>query len=109
MYLRKAILWTNFFARLNSKYHRFRPEPSAASTKSQLSAMDASGAITKNDGDPFPSNPHAQNIESGLKLDLSTGELYFKRQSTGKSISRKDLAFIRTKAAEKDVTLPVVS
>ena len=46
-YLRKAILWTNFFARLNSKYHRFRPEPSAASTKSQLSAMDASGVFTK--------------------------------------------------------------
>lgn len=27
--------------------------------------------IHKNDPDPFPSNPHAHNIESDLKLDLS--------------------------------------
>ena len=53
--------------------------------------------IHKNDQDPFPSNPHAHNIESGLKLDLSNGRLYYKRQYTGKSISKKDLYAIRDK------------
>ena len=30
--------------------------------------------IHQNDADPFPSNPHAHNVESGAKMDLSTGE-----------------------------------
>lgn len=45
--------------------------------------------IHKNDADPFPSNPHAHNVESGLKLDLSTGALYFGRKPSGKSIPQK--------------------
>jgi hypothetical protein len=53
--------------------------------------------IYKNDDDPFPSNPHAHNLESGLKLDLSNGKLYYKRCDTGKSVSRKDLFVIRSK------------
>lgn len=32
--------------------------------------------VHKNDVDPFPSNPHAHNYESGLKLHLGNGELY---------------------------------
>lgn len=62
--------------------------------------------IHKNDADPFPSNPHAHNLESGLKLDLSTGGLYYQRQFTGKKISMKDLHYIRTQAELRDVTLP---
>jgi hypothetical protein len=44
--------------------------------------------IHRNDADPFPSNPHAHNVESGLKLDLSTGALYFRRQPTDTSVSQ---------------------
>src|SRR4051812_10834537 len=45
--------------------------------------------IHRNDPDPFPSQPHAHNLESGLKLDLSNGELYFRGRNTGKRISNK--------------------
>jgi len=62
--------------------------------------------IHKNDADPFPSNPHAHNLESGLKLDLSSGALYWGKRYAGKNISKKDLEFIRAQAASKNVTLP---
>lgn len=62
--------------------------------------------LHKNDADPFPSNPHAHNLESGLKLDLSSGGLYLGTRDTGKKVSKKDLDFIRTQAALKNITLP---
>lgn len=62
--------------------------------------------IHRNDPDPFPSNPHAHNVESELKLDLSNGRLYFGRQFAGRSISSKDLEFIRSEAANRDIILP---
>lgn len=62
--------------------------------------------IHRNDVDPFPSNPHAHNVESGLKLDLSSGALFFGSQHTGKSISRRDLEFIRKEASAKGVIVP---
>jgi hypothetical protein len=65
--------------------------------------------IHKNDADPFPSNPHANNLESGLKLDLSTGGLFFRRRPTGKKVSKKDLEFIRTQAELKNVSLPLLA
>ncbi len=61
--------------------------------------------IHKNDPDPFPSNPHAENYASGLKLDLSTGMLFRKRAQLG-SISEKHLRLIRHKAKRKGVELP---
>lgn len=62
--------------------------------------------INKNDVDPFPSNPHAHNVESGLKLDLSNGNLYFMRRFTEKTIAQKHLLAIRTQAEQKGVKLP---
>jgi len=62
--------------------------------------------IHRNDNDPFPSNPHAHNTESGLKLDLSSGCLFFQRKFTGKKVSRKDLEYIRTQAELKAISLP---
>lgn len=64
--------------------------------------------IHKNDADPYPSNPHAINIESGLKLDLSTGDLYF-RGKCQKKIPYKSLLFIRTQAETKGIELPVLA
>lgn len=63
--------------------------------------------IHKNDVDPFPSSPHAHNVESGLVLDLSSGKLYFGRRDTGKSVSRKDLLELR--AMITDVALPLLT
>ncbi len=63
--------------------------------------------IHKNDPDPFPSNPHAENYASGLKLDLSTGMLFRKRTQLG-SISEKHLRKIRDEAERKGVELPPI-
>lgn len=52
--------------------------------------------IHKNDPDPWPSNPHAHNLQSGLKLHLGTGQLFRRKRCVGK-VSRKDLELIRTK------------
>lgn len=58
--------------------------------------------IHKNDADPFPSNPHAHSLDTGLKLDLSTGELYQKRTCVG-SITRKALQTLRERATGVDL------
>jgi hypothetical protein len=54
--------------------------------------------INLNDADPFPSNPHAHNLESGYKMDLSTGRLFLKRRDVGEKVAQKDLLAIRKKA-----------
>lgn len=62
--------------------------------------------IHKSDADPFPSNPHAHNLESGLKLDLRNGRLWLGTKHTGDSVSKKDLLTIREKAAGCGIELP---
>lgn len=59
------------------------------------------------DKDPFPSNPHAHNLETNLKLHLGSGELFQKRQRVGK-IAKKDLLLIRDRINNvlKDLVLP---
>jgi hypothetical protein len=61
--------------------------------------------VHKNDADPFPSNPHAENYASGLRLNLSTGGLFRKREELGR-IGRKELLEIRGRAESKGVSLP---
>jgi len=56
--------------------------------------------IHKNDVDPFPSNPHAHQYGTQLKLNLGTGGLYRKSVCLG-TISKKDLLNIRTLLNEK--------
>ncbi len=63
--------------------------------------------IHKNDKDPFPSSPHAHNKETGLKLDLTNGNLFFKGKDTKHSISKKDLLIIRGKI--KNLLLPALA
>ena len=60
--------------------------------------------IHKYDADPFPSNPHAHEIDSGLKMDLSNGDCY-KKTKFIKRIKKKELLIIR-KEAEKNFNLP---
>ena len=60
--------------------------------------------VHNNDPDPFPSKPHADNLESGLKMDLSNGALYLGRRATGKAVSRDDLLAVR--AQVKKIQLP---
>ncbi len=60
--------------------------------------------IHKNDADPFPSNPHAHNLENRLKLHLGTGELFKKRQRMGR-ITRKHLLAIREEVSRFELPL----
>jgi hypothetical protein len=62
--------------------------------------------IHTNDTDPFPSNPHAHNLETGLKLDLSTGLLYLGRKPAGGTFKRKHFLTLRQLAASKGILLP---
>ena len=71
----------------------------------RLKAAGEIWEIHKNDADPRPSNPHAHNVESGLKLDLSTGELYRKTTMVGR-VTKKDLGKIRDLAEAKAIALP---
>ncbi|WP_066837199.1 hypothetical protein [Rufibacter ruber] len=64
--------------------------------------------IHKNDKDPHPSNPHGHNYSSGLKLDLSNGDLYHKRKKRSK-IDKKELIAIREKCKNRGIELPPLS
>ncbi|RXK58955.1 hypothetical protein ESA94_16355 [Lacibacter luteus] len=55
--------------------------------------------IHRYDKDPFPSNPHAHQLENNIKLDLSTGKCY-KVRSYIYTISKKNLIDIRLKAEQ---------
>lgn len=62
--------------------------------------------IHRYDADPWPSNPHAHNYASRLKMHLGTGELFGNnRQSKGK-IKSKKLAAIRAELSAAGITLP---
>lgn len=65
--------------------------------------------VHKNDSDPYPSNPHAHNIESGLTMDLTNGSLYLGRKSTKMAVDYKHLLDIRVQAEQKGVLLPPLS
>ena len=65
--------------------------------------------IHRNDADPFPSNPHAHNKESRLKLDLGNGKLFLHREFTGQRIKHKHLMEIRSEAEKKGIQLPPLS
>lgn len=55
--------------------------------------------INKYDADPFPSNPHAHQLESNIKLDLSNGKCFIRRDYVH-TIKKKDLIFIREEASK---------
>jgi hypothetical protein len=53
--------------------------------------------IHKNDMDPFPSSPHAHQLDNNIKLDLSNGKCYKKKQLMY-TLKKRDLLIIREKA-----------
>ncbi|WP_053237026.1 hypothetical protein [Sandaracinus amylolyticus] len=61
--------------------------------------------IHRYDADYFPSNPHAHERGTGLKLCLSTGKLYRKRDQVGQ-MSRKKLLEFRDRLSS--IALPVL-
>jgi len=65
-------------------------------TKVRIKVKGKIYIVHKNDSDPFPSNPHAHIDGQCIKLDLSNGNLYRKRELKGK-IEKKELLLIREK------------
>lgn len=53
--------------------------------------------VHKYDKDPFPSNPHAHQLDNNIKLDLSNGKC-FKIREHVHTLKKKDLILIREEA-----------
>ena len=62
--------------------------------KVQIKSRGIIWVIHKYDADPFPSNSHAHQIDNNIKLDLSNGKCYRKREYLF-SIGKKELKAIR--------------
>lgn len=60
--------------------------------------------IHKNDVDPFPSNPHAHNYETGVVLHLGTGELFDTNRKSIGLIGCKKL--VRLRDSLPNISLP---
>lgn len=63
--------------------------------------------VHKNDIDPFPSNPHAHDVESERKLHLGSGEIFLKKNPVGK-IKDKHLMQIRDLLISNGFALPAL-
>lgn len=66
--------------------------------KVQFKAKGLIWIINKYDPDPFPSNPHAHQLDNNIKLDLSNGRCYKKKVHIH-TINTKDLLIIRERAS----------
>lgn len=65
--------------------------------------------VHKNDADLFPSNPHAHIDGQCIKVDLSNGDLYRKKELKGR-INKKEFLIIRDKLSEVyDGDLPALT
>jgi len=65
--------------------------------------------IHLNDKDPFPSNPHAHNVDRGWKLNLSNGEIFDKSRHLRQTLSTKELKDFRNRAGKLKRPLPSLS
>lgn len=88
------------FAVLNTKIQskeQVLPKSLVREYKVRIKAKGLIWIIHKYDKDPFPSNPHAHEIENNIKLDLSNGKCYKLREHVY-TIRKKDLLTIRNEA-----------
>lgn len=63
--------------------------------------------VHKNDADPFPSVPHAHNYESGVVLDLGSGDMFDRNRKCIGAIGCKKL--LRIRGGLNGLTLPETS
>jgi len=61
--------------------------------------------VHKNDLDPFPSNPHAHDLQSARKLHLVSGEIYISKNPVGR-IKERHLKQIRSLLSSNGIKLP---
>ncbi len=67
--------------------------------KVRIKVLGLIWVIHKTDADPFPSDPHAHQLDNNIKLDLSNGNCYKQREFIYK-IKRKDLMKFRKATAK---------
>ena len=67
--------------------------------KARLKSKNLIWEIHKYDADPFPSNPHAHELDNNIKLDLSNGKCYKIRKHIH-TINKKSLISIRDAASK---------
>ena len=65
--------------------------------KARIKSKGTIWVIHKYDKDPFPSNPHAHQLDNNIKLDLSNGNCYKIRELIY-TVKKSDLLAIRSKA-----------
>jgi hypothetical protein len=75
-------------------------------TEQKIRSKGEVWVVHQNDADDFPSDPHAENYEAGVKLHLGNGALYKKRKCVG-AISKKDLLAVRSKISR--IQLPALT
>lgn len=75
--------------------------------KAEIKISGHKWVVHKNDVDPFPSSPHAHEYELNVKLDLSTGKMYKKKDTVGK-LHKNDLKRLRMLIQQRiqDISLP---
>lgn len=61
--------------------------------------------VYQNDADPFPSDPHAHNLDQLVKLHFGTGGLYRGRKFED-VLTRKNFLDLRERFAAKGIVLP---
>lgn len=61
--------------------------------------------VHKYDIDPFPSNPHAHDLDNSLKLHLGNGFIFDKKKYVGK-LHIKEFMEIRAKLEDRNILLP---
>ena len=76
-------------------------------TKAKIRSGGVVWIIHKYDVDPFPSNPHAHQIQNNIKLDLSNGNCFRSRLFLD-TIPKKELLKIRAKAEVKLKGVPAL-
>lgn len=108
-YIENLLMTCEFdFASTLVEYDTDIPRTSQILRKALVKSGGVIWVLHKSDADPFPSKPHAHNFEHGLKLDLSDGGLYRKRERTD-SISYKQLLEIRRLFELRGFEMPVLA
>ena len=78
----------------------FIPDEFLIQYKVRIKNKGLTWIIHKYDADPFPSNPHAHQLNNNIKLDLSNGNCYKIREYIH-TVHKKDLLLIRELFAQK--------
>jgi hypothetical protein len=76
-------------------------------TKAEVKHNGLIWVVHKNDKDPFPSNPHAHQIDNRFKMHLGNGKIYLKRKEISQ-LRKKEFLAVREKLGDRGIALPAL-